>query len=88
MQSREQVIKWVSKYFNTVQLTEDFNSYEGGIWLSGEGEETYSGLPIYKYYSESSMYELGVLTKWEDQLQKKGWYSEWYDAGTVMLWPI
>ena len=88
MQSREQVIKWVSKYFNTVQLTEDFNGDEGGIWLSGEGEETYSGLPIYKYYSESSMYELGVLTKWEEQLQKKGWYSEWYDAGTVMLWPI
>ena len=88
MKNRDQIIKWVSKYFDTVFLTEDFNGNEGGVWISGEGEETYSNLTIYDYYTESKMYELGVLSKWEEQLQKNGWYSEWYDAGTVMLWPI
>ena len=37
---------------------------------------------------EGSAYDLGVLKKFEDAINKLGWYSEWYDAGTMNIWPI
>lgn len=78
-----------NKYgFEKVKTTEEFNGNVGGIWVSGENGETLGGKRIYNYYGEGSAYDLGVLRKFEQQIQKHGWYSEWYDAGTVMLWPI
>ena len=47
----------------------------------------YQGDVIYDYYAESSLYEFGVLVEFESILQQHGWYSEWYDAGTVMIYP-
>lgn len=79
----------LDKYgFKTVRTTEEFNGNVGGIWVSGENGETLGGKKIYNYYGEGSAYELGVLKKFEQQIQKNGWYSEWYDAGTVMIWPL
>ena len=87
--NRDELIKWLDKFFSFVDTSESFNGSNGGVWLSGEEcESTYSGMRIYDYYSESSMYELGVLNKFEEVLQKKGWFSEWYDSGTVMIWEI
>ena len=86
--NREQLIKWLQKFFRSVRTTEDFNGNEGGVWVSAEDQATYGGLEIYDYYSESRSYDLGVLAKFEDALQKKGWYSEWHDAGTVMIWEM
>lgn len=74
--------------FETVRTTEEFNGNVGGIWVSGENGETLGGKKIYNYYGSGAAYELGVLKKFEQQIQKNGWYSEWYDAGTVMLWPL
>ena len=49
----------------------------------------YKGKIIYDYYSEDhKTREFGVLNNWEKELNKLGWYSEWYDAGTVMIWEI
>ena len=71
------------------KTTEEFNDSEGGVWLCGECGETYKGKMIYNYYSEDyKNYELGVLNKFEREINKIGWYSEWYDAGTVMIWPL
>jgi hypothetical protein len=72
-----------------VSTTEEFNGSEGGVWVSGEAGDVYKGKIIYNYYSEDyKNYELGVLNKFEKQINKIGWYSEWYDAGTVMIWPL
>ena len=32
--------------------------------------------------------EFGVLNKWENELKKRGWYSQWYDTGTIMLYEL
>jgi len=84
-QTRTQVINWLEKRFQFVSTTEEFNGSEGGIWLSGENNEEYCGQVIFEYYDMSDNRRFGVLAKWEDMLNKKGWYSEWNDAGTVML---
>lgn len=86
---REEMMEWIEKYMDFVRETEDFNGSEGGIWLSGENQDEYKGRVIYDYYSEDyKNREFGVLNSWEKELNKRGWYSEWNDAGTVMVWPI
>jgi hypothetical protein len=88
-EDRDAMMKWIEKSMDFVRTTEDFNGNEGGIWLSGENMDEYKGQVIYDYYSEDyKNREFGVLNKWEKELNKRGWYSEWYDAGTVMVWPL
>jgi hypothetical protein len=85
---REDTIKFIKKYMRFVKTTEEFNGSQGGIWVSGEDGDEYKGVTIYDYYTSGKSYELGVNIKWEKELNKRGWYSEWYDAGTVMIWEI
>ncbi len=85
------MIKWIKKYASFAKPTESFNEdYVGGIWLSAENRDMFDGLPMYDYFSSNEdLYDgLGVLRSWEEALQERGFYSEWHDAGTVMLWPI
>lgn len=91
MKSRSQVIKLLEKKYPKMMLnlSEDFNGTEGGIWTSGEdhlsAKDDYS---LFNYYSEDhTRYDLGVHKEIGELLEKHGWYAEWYDAGTVMLWP-
>lgn len=86
--TREQMMEWIGKHIRIVRTTEEFSGSEGGIWVSGESGDTYNNYEIYDYWSESEMYPLGVLRSWEEQLERRGWYSEWYDAGTVCIWPM
>jgi hypothetical protein len=74
--------------FTFVRTSEDFDGSKGGIWTSGESSPLLGGKKIYNYYGEGSAYDLGVLKKFEDAINKLGWYSEWYDAGTMNIWPI
>ena len=84
---RDTMIEWLEKYMKFVRTTEEFDGSTGGIWVSGENMDVFKGKRIYDYYNDSKAYELGVLAAWEKELDKRGWYSEWYDAGTVMIWP-
>ena len=85
---RDEMMIWLEDHLEFVSTSEEFNGSPGGIWISGENGDQYKGKRIYDYYSEDyKNREFGVLTKWEKELNKKGWYSEWYDAGTVMIWP-
>lgn len=86
--NRDDTIKFIEKYMRFVRTTEEFNGSQGGIWVSGEDGDEYKGATIYDYYTSGKSYELGVNIKWEKELNKRGWYSEWYDAGTVMIWEI
>lgn len=86
---RDDMIKWIEKYMDFVSTTEEFNGSQGGIWVSGEAGDEYKGRVIYAYYSEDYKNRtFGVDNKWEKELNKRGWYSEWHDAGTSMIWPL
>ena len=87
--NRDGMMKWIKKDMEFVGTSEEFDGSEGGIHVSGEAQDEYKGHTIYDYYSEDyKNREFGVWNKWESELNKKGWYSEWYDAGTVMIWEI
>jgi len=79
--------RYPNKMFRT---TEEFNGTEGGIWTSGEDDGTlHSGLPLFNYYSQdggSKSYTFGIRNALYSWLEDNGWYCEWYDAGTVMIW--
>ena len=86
---RDDMIKWIEKYMDFVRTTEEFNGSQGGIWVSGENGDEYKGRVIYDYYSEDYKNRtFGVDNRWEKELNKRGWYSEWHDAGTSMIWPL
>lgn len=86
---RDAMIKWIEKYMDFVRTTEEFNGSQGGIWVSGENMDEYKGRVIYDYYSEDYKNRtFGVDNRWEKELNKKGWYNEWHDAGTSMIWPL
>jgi hypothetical protein len=61
--------------------TEEFGISKGGIWVSGESTPS-----LFNYYSEGWMDTFGVQPKLNDFVEKNGWYFEWYDAGTMMVW--
>ena len=86
---RIEMMAWIEKTLDFVRTTEEFDGSNGGIWVSGENLDEYKGKRIYHYYSnDSKKYTFGVLNSWEKELNKRGWYNEWYDAGTVMIWPL
>ena len=86
--SRDEVITWIEKTMNIAGTSEEFNGNPGGIWLCGECGDEYKGDVIYSYYSEDHKNRtFGTINTWEKQLNKMGWYSQWYDASTVMIWP-
>ena len=78
--------------------TEEFYGYpedksEGsfGVWISAEDGCTYKGESAYEYwtrYENAPDYTFGVLNKFEAKLKKLGWWSEFNDPGTVMIWKI
>jgi len=90
---RDEMIFWIEETMSVVGTSEEFNGSPGGIWLCGECGDEYKGKRIYNYYADNyrdnyNKYDFGVLIKWEEELNKRGWYSNWYDAGTVMVRPI
>jgi len=85
--SLEKLKEFVSKHLRFVSTSDEFDGTEGGLWASAEDADMYKGRRIYDYYSEDHKnYTFGVLNSWEKELNKRGYYSEYYDAGTVMIW--
>jgi len=83
--NREQMIAWLkTKGVHVAGTTEEFyGESEGkGIWVSGESTSN-----LFDYYRESWYNSHGVEPKLNEQTEKRGWYYEWHDAGTMMLWP-
>jgi hypothetical protein len=74
-----------------VAITENFNGTEGGIWLSAENGETDpldGNIRLFDYWNESyAKYEHGVYNRLSEWAQECGWWFEWNDPGTIMLWP-
>jgi len=86
--NRNDMIKWMKQHVKTVRTTEEFrDGMAEGIWISGEHDYEFEGDIMYAYYSEDYINRtFGVLNAWENELNKRGWYSEWHDAGTVMIY--
>lgn len=63
--------------------SEDFHGERTGtgIWTGGEGEPSKDGMGLWNYWGENH-------PDIDQFLEDRGWYQEWYDAGTVMLYPI
>ena len=76
-----------------LRTTEEFygdKDRAGGIWTSGEnGYEDEKGNLLFDYYEEfGSNWVFGVNKDFSDWLEKRGWFCEWYDAGTIMIWEL
>jgi hypothetical protein len=87
--TREQMMKLLKeKYPNMfLRTTEEFNNTTGGIWTSGEDDlPAKDGFPLFNYYGEGKRYEIGIHIEIYAFLDRHGWYAEWHDCGTVMLW--
>ena len=77
--TKGQMLAFLNKHFTYVRE-------EGGTFVvSGEHRDEFKGEEIYNYYAEGPSCELGVLIAWEKELNARGWYSEWIDAGTVRI---
>tara|TARA_R110002153_G_scaffold49128_2_gene138592 strand:+ start:677 stop:955 length:279 start_codon:yes stop_codon:yes gene_type:complete len=91
MRTRDKMLEMLSEYTAVTGTTEDFDGSEGGIWINAEnGSCDDNGLPYFEYYSDAMMddsYTMGVLTTLNEFAEKNGWYFEWYDAGTIMMYP-
>jgi len=78
--------KFPNKNFRT---SEEFDGSENGIWTSGEDGYTHEGLKLFNYYSQdggSNSYTFGVLNTIYYFLEERGWYCEWNDAGTIIIY--
>ena len=90
--SRERMIQILEKTYPNlfVSTTERFDGSEGGIWLSGEsGVTDKEGLELFDYYAEDykeEYYIFGVRKHLHFWAYRAGWFFEWHDAGTMMLW--
>lgn len=81
---RESLILRLNKMdIKVVGTTEDFNGSKGGIWISAEEPQN---THFFDYYAMGRTYDCGVRTSLVELLDKLGWYAEWEDAGTIMLW--
>ena len=76
------------KYGLNVRTTEEFGSGPGGVWLSGESDipKTSDGLPLFDYYMDVDPYEFGVHPEFSKFIEPYGFFAEWNDPGTLMLW--
>lgn len=84
-----------TKYkFSHVRTSEEFftdKDNNKGIWIGvdKENEERFYGKYIFDYWTnDHKNYDIGVLKKFAIQIEKLGWYCEWYDCGTMMIYEI
>ena len=76
------------KYGLEVRTTEEFGSGPGGIWLSGASGVPMDrdGLPMFDYHLDMDPYEFGVHPEFSSFVGEYGFFPEWNDPGTLMLW--
>jgi hypothetical protein len=92
--TREELTEKLREKFPNMHLrtTEEFDGTSGGIWTSAEDSDLlWGGLPLFDYYSQdggSKSYTFGVNNHLYNFLEDCGWYAEYYDPGTVMLWEM
>lgn len=78
-----------------IKTSEEFGNSPGGLWMSAEdpGQVGKNEYPLFDYYADEfdpqeKIFVMGVNREFETFLADRGWYAEFYDGGTVMLWPL
>jgi len=64
--------------------TDEFYSTKNennGIWISAESTPS-----LFDYWSEEWGDTFGVQPKLNTMVEDSGWYFEWQDPGTIMVW--
>ena len=75
-----------------MKLGEEFDgNHKGTIW-TGEGSEDTEGMSLFDYYAydmdpQERFYTMGVRNTLQTILSDAGWYAEFYDGGTVFIFP-
>ena len=80
----------VTKYgLSFVKNSEEFDGEEGGIWLGGNDGLLMPNAKddMFNYYHGGSKFPQGIHKDLAKFLDKCGWYGQFADPGTVMLWP-
>ena len=89
--TREELVKILqTKYaLNFTKDSEEFDGEEGGIWIGGsEGKVMPDGkTEMFNYYHGGSKFPQGINKDFANFLAKRGWYGQFADPGTVLLWP-
>ena len=81
--NREQLMTALkAKGVHVVGTTKEFGIGGEGIWISGESHPR-----LFDYYSAVWYDTFGVQPALNDFVEENGWYFEWLDAGTIMVWP-
>ena len=86
--SEENMLELLNKEFPGCKAvsTEEWDGTKGGIWFRGSEECEVNDLPLYN--PEVFQDTFGTNPKLEKILSYHGWYSEPYDAGTLMAYPV
>ena len=69
---------------NVVGTTDDFYSSENenvGIWVAADHTPS-----LFNYDSSEWLDTFGVKPSLYKVVEDNGWYFEWYDPGTMMVW--
>lgn len=83
--NREQMMEFLKTLGVDVRgTTEQFSNpnLKGGIWIAADGDNE-----SFNYYSEEWSNTFGVNPKLNRIVDKRGWFFEWWDAGTMLAWP-
>lgn len=92
--NRDNLIEKLEKMYPGMMLqpSEEFDGRKGGTWTSAENSPIdKQGLKLFNPYCEDYIeknYRLDVRIPFADMLEEYGWYCEYIDAGTVMIYPI
>ena len=83
--TREQMMQVLKE--NDVEVigtSEDFDGGEKGIWINGETNDY-----RLNYWTENyEEYTFGIANELNDLVEQHGWFFEWYDAGTLICYPV
>ena len=69
---------------NVVGTTDDFYNSENqnvGIWVAADSTPS-----LFNYDSSEWLDTFGVKPSLNKVIEDNGWYFEWYDPGTMMVW--
>ena len=89
--NRQELMDALQKEYKLrVRTTEDFDGTPGGVWIAAETEDakTSDGMPLFDYQYDDEPYVFGVHEEFEDFLKPYGYFPEWHDPGTLMLYEV
>ena len=87
---RDELMDAIQRKFNLkhIRTSEEFDGRPDAVWISCEsGDEASDGSLLFDYHAgDLGSYEFGVHKEFSDFVEPYGFFAEWYDPGTLMLY--